>query len=56
MANNDRIVTTMPCIVEAGTSVDFHISDANTSGCGLEIGITVVEVDSVTGACCTAPS
>lgn len=55
MANNDRIVTTMPCIVEAGNSVDFHISDANTSGCGIEIGITVVEVDSVTGACCTAP-
>lgn len=56
MANNDRIVTTMPCIVEAGNSVDFHISDANTSGCGIDVGITVVEVDSVTGACCTAPA
>lgn len=55
MANNDRIVTTMPCIVEAGNSVDFHIADANTSGCGIDVGITVVEVDSVTGACCTAP-
>lgn len=56
MANSERIVATLPCLVAAGDQVDFYVADANTSGTDLTVGITVIEVDALTGACCTAPA
>ena len=55
LPNGHRVVCTVPCIIVAGDQIDFFVADAATSGVDLTVGITVVEVDAVTGACCTAP-